>query len=362
MSRETNHAPSGRDSQDWRNRPLRFATAETAMRLVGAPKGWRGDWHCPCHPDEKPSFSAKPGREPGVTIVACGAGCSQDELLAHYRKLGYRLGPMKATGRPPPVKRPVTVTTSVAFRALTRSEQAMFHLIEGGDSPTYLDFIEAGISRSAISVGIRALQALGLIGVRRSPRRKGCQQYEPNAYWVEGKWLWWERSKATVGKAIIGRARAVARAARKGGVDISCPADEDLTEAAEGPVWVENEEVEKTETGKRRSRATFVQDQALGVEAQKTDLRFSEVRVRGSDSGTKSYVVRTLGSQDVARPTDGSREASYGGGARPMTPPPSPPLPASFAPSEPWRPWRPPCGGLACGKAGECLNPSRCRS
>jgi hypothetical protein len=32
------------------------------------------------------------------------------------------------------------------------------------------------------------------------------RQYERNEYWVEGKWLWWERSKATVGKAIIERA------------------------------------------------------------------------------------------------------------------------------------------------------------
>ena len=42
------------------------------MRLMGAPRG-SGLGIAPAHPDKKPSFSAKPGREPGTTVVACGA-------------------------------------------------------------------------------------------------------------------------------------------------------------------------------------------------------------------------------------------------------------------------------------------------
>jgi hypothetical protein len=125
--------------------------------------------------------------------------------------------------------------------------------------------------------------------------------------------------RRTVGKAIVNEARAVARAARRGGVDISCPADEDLTEAPEGPVSVENGEVEKTENDKRKSGDSLAQDQALREKSRKMDLRISEVRVRGSDSGTESYVGRTLGSlsQDSIRPTDG-REVPY----RESEPPP----------------------------------------
>ena len=97
----------------------------------------------------------------------------------------------------------------------------MFHLIESGENPSYGDFVMAGVSRKAIGPGIRAMQALGLIGVKRSPRQKGCKQYGSNIYWVEGKWLWWERTKAIVAKVIIERVRAVAKAARKGGEDIT---------------------------------------------------------------------------------------------------------------------------------------------
>jgi hypothetical protein len=89
---ETNRRNTGPQGRDF---PLQFASAKLIMKLTGG--------HCPCHPDKDPSFSAKPGREPGTTIVACGAGCSQADLLDHFRKLGYRLGPMKGLGRPAPV-------------------------------------------------------------------------------------------------------------------------------------------------------------------------------------------------------------------------------------------------------------------
>jgi hypothetical protein len=48
--------------------------------------------HCPCHHDRNPSFSIGRGRN-GQTIVHCFAGCPEDELLAHFRRLGYSLDP-----------------------------------------------------------------------------------------------------------------------------------------------------------------------------------------------------------------------------------------------------------------------------
>ena len=283
-------APQGRDFA------LRFANAETVMRLVGAPRGVR-TWHCPLpnHPDKRPSFSASDGREPGRTVIACSCG-QRAELLDHFRKLGYRLGPMPPMRTAPPkVRRPVSVDTSVAFRALTPSERRMHDIIAIGANPTYEDFVAAGISRSAVSVGLRALQALGLIGVRRSPRRRGCKQYEQNGYWLES---WWQQrepsgpSRKALNEA-LDKARTVARAARKGGEDISEPTSKAVFEP-----------VEKTESGKWGWKDSFVQDQALGEKSRNSDLRVSEVRVRGSDSGTVTYVGEEYSSkvQDSSRP------------------------------------------------------------
>ena len=193
-SRGPEHGSGKPDSQG-RVRLLQFATWETIMRLVGAPKGVK-TWRCPCHDDRNPSFSAKDGREPGTTIVACGAQCTQGELLAHFRKLGYRLGPMRIapSRRQPP--RPVIATTSIAWRALTPSERRMYELVAASDdSLTYRDFVEAGISRSAISAGLRALQALGFLSVKRSPRQRGCQRYERNLYQIERGWLRYEPNR-----------------------------------------------------------------------------------------------------------------------------------------------------------------------
>ena len=244
--------------------PLRFATAKLLMRMT------RG--HCPCHDDKTPSFSAKPGREPGTTVVACGV-CSRSKeghlaLLAHFRKLGYRLGPMQmAPPKRPP--RPVDLATSVAFRILTRAEQTMYALIATGKDPSYDEFEAADVHRQAIPGGLRAMQALGLIGVIRSTRKKGCRRYQRNESWTAAQWRRWEPPGATKGAmlAAMNRAKAVARAARKGGEDIS------LQPAG------------KTEVGR-------------------SGFRVSEVRVRGTDFRTESYVVRRLDSlsQDSDRP------------------------------------------------------------
>lgn len=164
-----------------RDLPLRFASAETIRGLTGGycEKGHR--------------LSANSGREPGRTVVSCEGGCSPVELLARFRRLGYRLGPMpERQRRSLKCSSAVTATTSVAFRALTPSERMMYHLIETNRARTYRSFTEDGLSRAVISVGLRALQAMGFIGVKRSPRRKGCERYGPNTYWVcrrgQGRW------------------------------------------------------------------------------------------------------------------------------------------------------------------------------
>jgi hypothetical protein len=343
MNRKAKHAARG----DSRQPELEFATVEIILRLVGAPKGWRGDWHCPCHPDAKPSFSAKPGREPGTTIVACGAGCSQEELLTHFRELGYRLGPMPLRTPPRKVNRPVIATTSVAWRALTPSERRIYELIHATDGTlAYTDFVENGISSSAISVGLRALQALGFLSVKRSPRRKGCRQYQRNLYQIERRWLRYEPdrvSKAAKTEALE-VARSVARAARKGGEDIT-------------------------------------PDAAVKSEVGVSGLRVRVPQVSTSDSGRESYVVRSLASkaQDSARPTtfdEGHRGLLREGKAKPEATPfrhrddPGPTSEDAYgsAPPQSASPrfnrvegWRPLCGGLACGKAGECLYPGKCR-
>jgi hypothetical protein len=306
MSREK-HAPGQRDSKDWGNQPLRFASDKLLMKLTGG--------HCPCHPDKKPSFSAKKGREPGTTIVACGARCSQDELLAHFRKLGYRLGPMKMGDRQrrsPKCSSAMTATRSVAFVVLTPSEQRMYHLIAAGQSPTYDEFEAAGVRRKSISGGLRVLQELDLMGVKRSPRRKGCKQYEPNEYWVEEEnWLRWEPpgsgSSKEAMKRALKRARAVARAARKGGGDIDDQAgkpetgDVDLRVSEVAFATIDG--VGKTEVEKQAPNSCLVSSQGVSERMASAVLRFSEVAFRGGVSPPESYVVRTLAStsQDSLR-------------------------------------------------------------
>jgi hypothetical protein len=307
-----------------RDLPLQFVTAKMIMRMT------RG--HCPCHDDRTPSFSAKPGREPGTTVVACGAGCSQDDLLAYFRKRGWRLGPM-ATPKGPkgPVK--AKVITSVAYGALTRSEVRMYGLIAEGHNPTYNDFVAAGVARKAIPGGIRALQALGLIGVNRRPRRKGCQQYEQNEYWAAERWVIHEPETPSKGalRAAIAIAKERAKAARRGGEDISEPLAK--AEASDADLLVSEVGIStsrsagKTERGKMGSERSLVRDQALRGFPRNADLRISEVPPRGRNRGTESYVVRSLASlsQDSLRPTN-DREVPDSGGGDDNQPVP-PPLP-----------------------------------
>ncbi len=145
--------------------------------------------------------------------------------------------------------------------------------------------MEEGISRTRIPGGVRAMQALGVIGVRRSPRKKGCKQYEQNRYWLGDGWLRFEpltASKASKAAA-LDHARTVARAARNGGEDISIDAGQ--------------------RTGK--------------TETETSDIRVSEVSPRGVNSGTESYVVKdiALKVRDSDRPTLSTKYTSGGGGS-----------------------------------------------
>jgi hypothetical protein len=346
--RETKHAArgGGRQPDDERDRPLQLATVETVLRLTNGKNGWG---HCPCHPDKNPSLEVKRGREPGRTLITCWAGCERDELLTHFRKNGWRLGPMKMAPPRRKTKQAVTVTESVAYGVLTQSERSMYAMISRGENPTYNDFVAEGVHRQAIPGGLRAMQALGLIGVRRSPRKKGCLQYEQNEYWTSGQYPRWEPSgtPAAARKTAKDRAKARAKAARKGDEDISLS-------------------IGKPETNKGRPHPEFL---------------VSEVRFRGTDSGTDSYERWRLASksQDSPRPTtfdEGQRGWSGAGKAMPNQTPtrhrddPGPTSEAAYGADPPQGPshnfshvegWRPPCGGLACGKAGECLRPDTCR-
>jgi hypothetical protein len=287
MNRETKHAAGGYGRQPEDAGALQFASVETILRLTNGKNGWG---HCPCHPDKNPSLEVKRGREPGRTLIKCWAGCSWDDLKTHFRKNGWRLGPM--TWRTPPkVNRPVSVVISAAFRALTQSERAMFHLIEAGCDPTYNDMEEAGVRRKSIAPGLRAMQALGLISVKRANRAKGRQQYERSHYWVAGGWLRWEPKKLSKGtmQASIKLARIAAKAARKG--------DEDI-----------------------------IQPPVANSENRGSGLLVSEVALRGGVLAPDSYESRTLASksQDSSRPTtfdEGHRGWSSGGKAKPAAMP-----------------------------------------
>jgi hypothetical protein len=277
---------------------LQFANVQTILRLTRGKGGWG---HCPCHRDEHPSLEVKRGREPGRTLVTCWAGCKRGDLLAHFRKLGYRLGPMRMAP-PKPMKRPIEVATSVAFRVLTRAEQTMYAMISKGGNPSYDEFEAAGVRRKSIAGGLRAMQALGLIGVIRSTRKKGCRRYQRNESWMAHQWRRWEPSGGAM-LAAVNRAKAVAIAARKGGEDISIQ-----------PAW-------KTE-------------------ASKTGLLVPEVAVRGGVFAPVTYERRTLASKDNDRPENSMKgeDKRRAGAGR----------------------WRPPCGGIDCGKQGECLHHEWC--
>jgi hypothetical protein len=244
---------------------------------------------CPCHGDTNPSLSIRWGRN-GETLVHCFAACTQNELLDHFRSLGFTLKPVPP---PPPKKlrRPVTVATSVALRACTLSERRMLSLIMAGGSPTYDLFEAEGARRTAIPGGLRALEALGLIDARRKARKKGCLRYDRNQYWTSDQWRRWEpssRSKAAKKEALAG-AKAVAAAARRAKRDVGKP--------------------EPESPDIRPPEVTLRADASAPSEVTKrhlSEVSIPEVPPRGVDSCTDSYEKESLGANE-------SRTAPYEG-------------------------------------------------
>jgi hypothetical protein len=151
--------------------PLIFADPPTLCEMLGGKRLSGNQWMalCPCHCDTNPSLSIRRGRN-GEILVKCFAACTQKQLLDHFRNKGFTPRPLPPP-RPNKPKRPGDATASVAFRACTLSERKMFDLINAGENPTYNGFVDAGVWRGAIPGGLRALEALGLIGVKRASFR-----------------------------------------------------------------------------------------------------------------------------------------------------------------------------------------------
>jgi hypothetical protein len=217
-----NHSPR---STTPHRRPLIFADPSTLAaalcgRLVG-PNQWLG--LCPCHKDREASLSIPCGRN-GSTVIKCHARCKQGDVLGEVRRLGFRLD-----REPPPelrrARRPPSVSTSVALAACNLSEHRMFELLRSEDAKnaddallvTYNQFCEAGIRRSSISPGLRAMDALGLITVERAPFNIRKHRYELNQYRLAHGWQLFEPKPTSpqARKAMLAKAREAAKSARK---------------------------------------------------------------------------------------------------------------------------------------------------
>src|SRR5271165_2353918 len=196
----------------------RFASPETLAEALKGHKGGKNQWwaRCPCHNDINPSLSIRWGRN-GETMAHCFAGCTKDELFAHFRTLGFTLRPLPPP-KPKKPKHPVTVATSVALSVCTLSERKMLSLISAGGDATYNGFEMAGVRRTAIPGGIRSLEAVGLIGVKRSTFDPKRGRYDRNCYWTSQQWRNLEPARLSkeANQAARAVAKAIAAAARKG--------------------------------------------------------------------------------------------------------------------------------------------------
>jgi hypothetical protein len=150
----------------YRNRGLVFAPPESIASLTnghGRFPQWMG--HCPCHDDRVPSLSVRWGRNRN-TVIKCHAGCSNEDVLAHFRNLGFRLDPA-----PPPSKAaPEPEAIARALHRLTRVERAVLDHLAGQDErpARMIDIAKAiGASRRSVTYAIPVLEWLGLTRVRR---------------------------------------------------------------------------------------------------------------------------------------------------------------------------------------------------
>ena len=206
----------GRALRNSRQNRFAFAAPPMAAKLTNGRQLGKNQWigHCPCHADREPSLSIRWGRN-SQTLVKCQAGCEQPEVLAWFRHRGFRLDQ-----EPPPKgkrpKHPISVSKSVALRALTLSERRMYELIRAGENPTYDQLCEAGARRQSIPGGNRAMEALGLLAVKRSPYSVRTERYGRNVYRLTDGWQAFEPGKASpqAKKVGLAKAREVARKAR----------------------------------------------------------------------------------------------------------------------------------------------------
>jgi hypothetical protein len=225
--------------------PMRFISPDEAAKLTGGRQTGGNQWvgRCPCCDDQGMSLSIRWGRKSG-TVVKCHNrdGCEQRRLVAWFRHQGFRLDPVLPSVKPKHSRRRhrgLMVEDSFAFRALTLSERRMYDLIKGSQSPTYNAFVAAGVRREAIPQGLRAMEALGLIGVERKPFNARTHRYDMNAYRLAERWVDFQprqtppKMRARAGSEALARAKAVAQAARR--KPQAMRANDDLEAASEGP-------------------------------------------------------------------------------------------------------------------------------
>ena len=152
----------------------------------------------------------------------------------------------------------------------------MLGLISAGGNTTYNGFQTAGVRRESIPGGLRALEALGLIGAKRATFKVERQRYDRNQYWVIGQWRNFEPASLSeeARQAARARAKAIAIAARIGIVVIA---------ETKGTPGTSNADLGFPEVPLSASQHE---------DKTKTDtsvIRFPAVPVRGTDSGATSY-------------------------------------------------------------------------
>ncbi len=59
-----------------------LARVTTALAAKGSRNVGGSEWTCPSHDDRAPSLTVKYGDKPGHVVIACGAGCPTDKVLA----------------------------------------------------------------------------------------------------------------------------------------------------------------------------------------------------------------------------------------------------------------------------------------
>jgi hypothetical protein len=175
-------------------RGLKFAVPQVIAELTNAKpsgRGWSG--HCPCHDDQRSSFSISWGRKRN-TVVHCHAGCSQEELFAYFRLKGLSLDPIAAARRlgadPYEMQR--------AFRLCSTSERRIFDaLLARGDGPATYEQLApyAGNNRRTVARALRGLEFLGLLRIERGKPHWSEHGWErrrinpPNVFTVASKRL-----------------------------------------------------------------------------------------------------------------------------------------------------------------------------